>query len=81
MQTDDDVEVVHLNWERVEDPTRDPPPEMVVAEPKPEKPRILPRPSDPNPFQAGNDIANVIVLGLFGLIWYFVMRWAGLIGR
>jgi hypothetical protein len=33
-------EVVHLEWERVQDPEREPP-----------KRRILPRGSDPNPFR------------------------------
>jgi hypothetical protein len=47
----DEPEVVHLEWERVQDPTREPPPELVVAEPEPPKRRILPRGSDPNPFR------------------------------
>lgn len=44
-------EVVHLEWERVEDPERDPPPELVVVEPEPPRKRILPRWDDPNPFR------------------------------
>jgi hypothetical protein len=81
MQKEDEIEVVHLEWERVEDPTRDPPPEMVVVEPAPEKPRILPRLDDPNPFQSGNDTVTAIVIGLGVIAWYLVMRWMGLIGN
>lgn len=45
-------EVVHLEWERVEDPERDPPPKLVVAEPRPRKRRILPDLDGPNPFRS-----------------------------
>ena len=77
----DEPEVVHLEWERVQDPTREPPPEMVVAEPEPPKPHILPRWNDPNPFRSGNDTATAIAAGIFAIVWFLAMRWAGLLGN
>lgn len=78
-------EVVHLEWERVEDPTRDPQPEMVVMEPEPEpvveKPRILPRLDDSNPFQSGNETATAIAIGIGAIVWFLAMQWMGLIGK
>jgi hypothetical protein len=58
-------EVIHLEWERVQDPTREPPPEMVVAEPRPEPQkgpvrRFL---DQPNPFAQGSNDA------LLGTLW------------
>ena len=64
----DEPEVVHLEWERVEDPTRDPPPVLVVTEPEPE-PHIIPRWNDPNPFREDaprpSSLAEFITLLLF----------------
>jgi hypothetical protein len=74
-------EVVHLEWERVQDPTREPPPEMVVAEPEPPKRHGLPRWNDPNPLRSGNDTATAIVAGIGAIVWFLAMRWAGLLGN
>lgn len=77
-------EVVHLEWERVEDPERDPPPELVVAEPKAEplRPRIIPRASDPNPIgRPGYLWATILVYGLGFIAWHLLMRAAGLLGN
>lgn len=76
MQKEDEVEVVHLNWERVEDPTRDPPPEMVVVEPAPE-PKANPVRdylNQPNPIgQPGNEVATFIAYAIIVTIGAVVM--------
>lgn len=73
-------EVVHLEWERVQDPEREPPPELVVAEPEPPKRRILPRGSDPNPFRPDappmggvaeflSFLAFLFMVGVVTMVW------------
>lgn len=74
----DEPEVIHLEWERVEDPTRDPPPEIVVAEPEP-KPKSNPVRdylNQPNPIgQPGSEVATFTVLLLGAIAWAVVMMW------
>ena len=59
-------EVVHLEWERVEDPERDPPPELIVVEAEP--PRSSPVRdylNQPNPIsQPGSEVVNLTGLSL-----------------
>ena len=76
----DEPEVVHLEWERVEDPTRDPPPEIVVAQPKPKpKPHIIPRWNDPNPFRSDAPPQGCVVEFLTLLVFLFLVSAATLI--
>jgi len=78
----DEPEVVHLDWKRVEDPTRDPPPELVVAEPEPEpKPHIIPRWNDPNPFQTASKFTIAVVVMVAVIAYHLLMRAAGLLGN
>jgi hypothetical protein len=80
MQKEDEVEVVHLEWERVEDPTRDPPPEMVVVEPAPEKPRILPDLNGPNPLKSFPQMTTLQEIVTFMLVIIGVALWVVLRG-
>lgn len=68
-------EVVHLEWERVEDPERDPPPELVVVEAEP--PRSSPVRdylNQPNPIsQPGNEVATFIAYAIIVTIGAVVM--------
>ena len=77
----DEPEVVHLEWERVQDPAREMPPEMVVAEPEPPKPHILPRWNDPNPFRADAPrlgcVGEFLSLLAFLIIAFAVTRLVG----
>ncbi|MCA3504782.1 MAG: hypothetical protein IOD05_16350 [Rhodobacter sp.] len=69
-------EVVHLEWERVQDPTREPPPELVVAEPEPEERSSPVRDylNKPNPIsQPGNEVVTFIVYAVIVTIWAVVM--------
>ena len=74
----DEPEVVHLEWERVEDPTRDPPPVLVVAEPEP-APKSNPVRdylNQPNPIgQPGNEVATFVVLLVGAIAWAVAMMW------
>ena len=75
----DEPEVVHLEWERVEDPTRDPPPVVVVAEPAP-KPKSNPVRdylNQPNPlqFEGMSTLREIVLLALFVLM-VSVVVWA-----
>jgi len=78
---ENEPEVVHLEWKRVQDPTREPPPEMVVAEPEPPKRRILPRWDDPNPFRADAPglgcVGEFLSLLAFLIIAFAVTRLVG----
>lgn len=66
----DEPEVIHLEWERVEDPTRDP----VVVEEQP-KPGLL---DQPNPVgRPGNETAVFIVYALAVIVWALGVIWAG----
>ena len=75
MQKEDEVEVVHLEWERVEDPTRDPPPEMVVVEPRPEpqKGHVRRFLDQPNPFAQGDNDAFfgtvAVIFVIIAVVW------------
>lgn len=68
-------EVVHLEWERVEDPERDPPPELVVVEPEP--PRSTPVRdylNQPNPIsQPGSEVVTFIVYAVIVTIGAVLM--------
>jgi len=77
----DEPEVVHLEWERVEDPTRDPPP--AIAEPAPQpKPHIIPRWNDPNPIgRPGYGLATILAYALCFIAYHLLMRAAGLLGN
>lgn len=69
-------EVVHLEWERVEDPERDPPPELVVAKPEPEDRSNPVRDylNQPNPIsQPGNEVATFIAYAVIVTIGAVVM--------
>lgn len=70
-------EVVHLEWERVEDPERDPPPELVVVEAEP--PRSTPVRdylNQPNPIsQPGSEVVTFIVYAVAFIAWAVVMAW------
>jgi hypothetical protein len=59
-------EVVHLKWERVQDPTREPPPEMVVAEPEPQPSNpVRDFLNQPNPVgQPGNEAVTFIAYAI-----------------
>lgn len=73
-------EVVHLEWERVEDPERDPPPEMVASEAE-QAPPIIPRWNDPNPYQTASTTVIVVVLAVCVMAWHLLMRAAGVLGN
>lgn len=74
MQKENEVEVVHLEWERVEDPTRDPPPEMVVVEPEPASNPVRDYLNQPNPIgQPGNEVATFIAYAVLITIGAVVM--------
>jgi hypothetical protein len=79
MQKEDEVEVVHLEWERVEDPTRDPPPEMVVVEP--EKPRIFPDLNGPNPLKSFPQMTSLQEFATLVLFVMAVALWVLLRGE
>lgn len=68
-------EVVHLEWERVEDPERDPPPELVVVEAEP--PRSSPVRdylNQPNPIsQPGSEVVTFIVYAVIVTIGAVLM--------
>ncbi len=69
-------EVVHLEWERVQDPEREPPPELVVAEPEPEERSSPVRDylNQPNPIsQSGNEVVSFIVYAVIVTIGAVVM--------
>ena len=70
-------EVVHLEWERVEDPGRDPPPELVVVEAEP--PRSSPVRdylNQPNPIsQPGSEVVTFLVYAVAFIAWAVVMAW------
>lgn len=77
-------EVVHLEWERVEDPERDPPPELVVAEPEQVQPRphIIPRWDDPNPLsQPQTRWLTYVIYALAFIAWQLWMRAVGIVGN
>jgi hypothetical protein len=74
MQKEEEAEVVHLEWERVEDPTRDPPPEMVVMEPEPSSNPVRDYLNQPNPIgQPGNAVATFIAYAILVTIGAVVM--------
>lgn len=68
-------EVVHLEWERVEDPERDPPPELVVVEAEP--PRSSPVRdylNQPNPIsQPGSEVVTFLVYAVIVTIGAVLM--------
>jgi hypothetical protein len=68
-------EVIHLEWERVQDPTREPPPEMVVAEPEPPPSNpVRDYLNQPNPVgQPGNEAATFIAYAIIVTIGAVVM--------
>ena len=69
-------EVVHLEWERVQDPERDPPPELVVAKPEPEERSNPVRDylNQPNPIShPGNEVATFIAYAVIVTIGAVVM--------
>jgi hypothetical protein len=74
-------EVIHLEWERVQDPTREPPPEMVVAEPEPPKRRILPDLDGPNPFRSFPRLTTLQEIGTFALFLIAAFAWVALRGQ
>ena len=73
-------EVVHLEWERVQDPERDPPPKLVVAEPEPPKRRILPDLDGPNPFRSfpqmnsWQEFASLLLFFMGAAVWFYLQR-------
>ena len=71
----DEPEVVHLEWERVEDPERDPPPELVVVEAEPPKSNpVRDYLNQPNPIsQPGNEVATFIAYAIIVTIGAVVM--------
>lgn len=68
-------EVVHLEWERVEDPERDPPPELIVVEAEP--PRSSPVRdylNQPNPIsQPGSEVVTFLVYAVIVTIGAVLM--------
>lgn len=67
-------EVVHLEWERVEDPERDPPPELVVVEAEPPKSNpVRDYLNQPNPLRGASDTAIAVVV-ILAVIAYQLIR-------